>query len=52
MHAVCLQHEMDHLVGKLFVDRLSLLRRLRTRVAGTLSARRRIAATGSTKTAG
>jgi peptide deformylase len=52
MHAVCLQHEMDHLVGKLFVDRLSLLRRLRTRVAGTLSTRRRIAATGSTKTVG
>lgn len=23
----CLQHEMDHLVGKLFVDRLSLLKR-------------------------
>jgi len=29
--AVCLQHEMDHLVGKLFVDRLSLLQRLRVR---------------------
>jgi peptide deformylase len=27
MDAVCLQHEMDHLVGKLFVDRLSWLRR-------------------------
>jgi len=27
MHAVCLQHEMDHLVGKLFVDHLSPLKR-------------------------
>ncbi|MEE4184403.1 MAG: peptide deformylase [Gammaproteobacteria bacterium] len=27
MDAVCLQHEMDHLVGTLFVDRLSWLRR-------------------------
>jgi peptide deformylase len=32
MSAVCLQHEMDHLVGKLFVDRLSLFRRLRVRL--------------------
>jgi len=27
MHAVCLQHEMDHLVGRLFVDYLSPLKR-------------------------
>ncbi len=40
MQAVCLQHEMDHLAGKLLVDRLSLLRRLRIRVA---AARRRTA---------
>ncbi|MDJ0868354.1 MAG: peptide deformylase [Myxococcota bacterium] len=33
MEAVCLQHEIDHLDGKLFVDRLSLLRRLRIRAA-------------------
>ena len=26
MHAVCLQHEMDHLDGKLFVDYLSPLK--------------------------
>lgn len=26
--AVCLQHEIDHLRGRLFVDRLSLVRRL------------------------
>jgi len=29
--AVCLQHEMDHLVGTLFIDRLSPWRRLRLR---------------------
>jgi peptide deformylase len=29
MHAVCVQHEMDHLVGKLFIDRLSWFKRLR-----------------------
>lgn len=40
MHAVCLQHEMDHLNGKLFVDRLSLLRRLQARVAATARARK------------
>jgi len=28
MHAVCLQHEVDHLEGKLFIDRLSWLQRL------------------------
>jgi peptide deformylase len=27
MHAVCLQHEMDHLQGKLFIDYLSPLKR-------------------------
>jgi peptide deformylase len=27
--AVCLQHEMDHLLGKLFTDRLSFFRRWR-----------------------
>lgn len=33
MHAICLQHESDHLDGKLFTDRLSSLRRLRLRSA-------------------
>ena len=33
MAAVCLQHEMDHLDGRLFVDRLSFLRRLRVRAS-------------------
>jgi len=27
LHAVCIQHEMDHLIGRLFVDYLSPLRR-------------------------
>ena len=27
LHAVCLQHEMDHLEGRLFVDYLSALKR-------------------------
>lgn len=31
IHAVCLQHEMDHLDGKLFVDYLSMLKRDRIR---------------------
>lgn len=33
MLAVCLQHEMDHFAGTLFVDRLPLLRRLLFRIA-------------------
>ena len=33
MDAVCLQHEMDHLAGRLLVDRLSLIERLRIRAA-------------------
>jgi peptide deformylase len=28
MDAVCIQHELDHLQGKLFIDRLFVLRRL------------------------
>ncbi|MEO1078774.1 MAG: peptide deformylase [Pseudomonadota bacterium] len=33
LHAVCVQHETDHLEGKLFVDRLSWWRRRRLRKA-------------------
>jgi peptide deformylase len=33
LHAVCLQHEMDHLEGRLFTDRLSWWRRRRLRRA-------------------
>ena len=40
MEAVCLLHEMDHLAGKLFVDRLSLFRRLRIRAAAAARSRR------------
>ncbi|WP_422768475.1 peptide deformylase, partial [Pseudomonas aeruginosa] len=29
--AICIQHEMDHLMGKLFVDYLSPLKRQRIR---------------------
>ena len=39
MDAVCLQHEMDHLVGKLFIERLSIFRRLRIRVAAARARR-------------
>lgn len=38
MEAVCVQHEMDHLQGKLFVDRLSFVRKLIFRA----TARRRL----------
>ena len=31
MHAICVQHEIDHLQGKLFIDRLSRFRRYRFR---------------------
>ena len=32
MHAVCLQHEIDHLEGRLFIDRLSWFKKLRLRL--------------------
>jgi peptide deformylase len=47
MHAVCLQHEMDHLAGKLFVDRLPLFQRLRARITAATRARRGMAGTES-----
>ena len=34
MAAVCVQHEMDHLTGTLFIDRLSVFQRWRLRLAG------------------
>ncbi|MEM6576205.1 MAG: peptide deformylase [Pseudomonadota bacterium] len=37
MSAVCLQHEMDHLAGRLFVDRLSLFRRLLLKATGKIA---------------
>jgi peptide deformylase len=39
--AVCVQHEMDHLQGKVFVDYLSPLKR--ARLAGKLKKKRRLA---------
>ena len=41
MHAICLQHEMDHLKGKLFVDYLSPLKR--NMVRKKLEKQRRVA---------
>jgi peptide deformylase len=41
MLAVCIQHEMDHLVGKVFVDRLSQLKR--ARLAARLRKKQRLA---------
>lgn len=43
MHAVCLQHEIDHLDGKLFIDRLSWFRRMRIRRAAARAERTRLA---------
>lgn len=39
--ALCIQHEMDHLVGKVFVDYLSPLKR--ARLAGKLRKKQRLA---------
>ncbi len=39
--AVCIQHEMDHLLGKVFVDRLSPLKR--ARLAAKLRKKQRLA---------
>lgn len=44
--AVCLQHEIDHLDGKLFIDRLPWLKRLRARRMLKARAAARAAATG------
>ncbi|TMG83338.1 MAG: peptide deformylase [Betaproteobacteria bacterium] len=41
MLAVCVQHEMDHLVGKVFVDYLSPLKR--ARLAARLKKKQRLA---------
>jgi peptide deformylase len=42
LHAICLQHEMDHLNGKLFVDYLSPLKR--RMVSKKLEKQRKVAA--------
>lgn len=43
MRAVCLQHELDHLEGRLFVDRLSWWRRLQWQARAALQGRLRAA---------
>lgn len=35
MDAVCLQHEVDHLDGKLFIDRLMIIEKLRRRIVSS-----------------
>lgn len=45
MHAVCLQHEIDHLQGSLFIDKLSWFRRWRIRRAAEREARAALAVT-------
>lgn len=40
MDAVCMQHEVDHLEGRLFIDRLSLFRRIRLKASARLGAAR------------
>jgi len=42
LHSVCLQHEMDHLIGRLFVDYLSPLKR--NMVKKKLEKQRKVAA--------
>jgi peptide deformylase len=42
LHAVCIQHEMDHLIGRLFVDYLSPLKR--NMVRKKLEKQRKVAA--------
>ena len=49
LEAVCLQHEMDHLAGKLFVDYLSGLKR--ERIRRKLEKERRERASGAAKPA-
>jgi peptide deformylase len=49
LEAVCLQHEMDHLAGKLFVDYLSVLKR--ERIRRKLDKERKERASGASKPA-
>ena len=35
LHAICVQHELDHLDGKLFIDKLSRLKRERLKIKYT-----------------
>jgi peptide deformylase len=42
--AVCLQHEIDHLHGMLFIDRLSFMRRQRAKMLSERASRQRASA--------
>lgn len=47
MDAVCLQHEVDHLEGRLFIDRLSLFRRIHLKASARFGAARGTTPAGS-----
>ncbi len=49
LHAICVQHEIDHLEGKLFVDYLSPLKR--RMVAKKLEKQRKVAGQKPTRAA-
>jgi len=49
MDAVCLQHEIDHLMGKLVVDRMSVFKRLSLRAGHALKERRAQSAAGQAR---
>ena len=49
LNAVCLQHEMDHLEGKLFVDYLSMLKRDRVRRKLEKDRRERVAVAATSR---
>jgi peptide deformylase len=49
LEAVCVQHEMDHLVGKVFVEYLSPLKRERIKTKMTKSARDEVAEAGTAR---
>jgi peptide deformylase len=49
MLAVCIQHEMDHLEGKLFVDYLSELKRERLRKKASKKAKRGVGDTATSR---
>ena len=50
MLAVCIQHEMDHLDGKLFVDYLSELKRERLKKKAAKKAKRAAGDTADART--
>jgi peptide deformylase len=49
LEAVCVQHEMDHLIGKVFVEYLSPLKRERIKTKMTKRARDEVAEAGTAR---